>query len=50
MKLYQYATHAIMLQLNHCKYYPTMLQLLSHYFTTILQLHRHQCVDVAMMC
>ncbi len=33
-----------------CNYCFIMLQLLCHYVTTILQLHRHQCVDVAMMC
>jgi len=38
MKFYTYATHVIMLQLNHYKYYPAMLQLLSHYVAIIVSL------------
>ncbi len=40
MKLYTYATHATMLQLNHCNYYAITLWLLCHYIvTSMIKVH-----------
>jgi hypothetical protein len=58
---YTYAIHVTMLQLNHCYYCVTMLQLLWYYVVTTmslcynycditLQLHRKQCANVITMC
>jgi len=46
VKLYTYAIHATMLQLDHCNYYAITLWLLCHYVVTFMQLHKQQCLGL----